>query len=101
MFCSPCWTAYTVSPTFDCRYSGGVGGVPDSSGSELLVTQTPTPSRWLLGLGSYDGAHRNSPLVLTEIPQVSQPVACLIQPRWVGVTPFRSASTQARWARMR
>ena len=40
-------------------------------------------------------------MALTEIPQVSQPVACLIQPRWVGVTPFRSASTRARWARIR
>jgi putative transposase len=48
-----------------------------------------------------DGAHRNSLLVLTEIPQVSQPVACLIQPRWVGVTPFRRLSTRARWARIR
>jgi hypothetical protein len=26
-------------------------------------------------LGRLDGAHRNSPLVLTEIPQVSGPVA--------------------------
>jgi hypothetical protein len=26
-------------------------------------------------LGTDDGAHRNSPLLLTEIPQVSQPVA--------------------------
>jgi hypothetical protein len=48
-----------------------------------------------------DGAHRNSPLVLTEIPQVSQPVACPIQPRLVGATPFRSPSTRARWARIR
>ncbi len=48
-----------------------------------------------------DGAHRNSPLVLTEIPQVSQAVACLIQPRLVGATPFLMLSTRARWARIR
>src|SRR6266542_3808261 len=44
---------------------------------------------------------RNSPLVLTEIPQVSQAVACLIQPRLVGATPFLMLSTRARWARIR
>jgi hypothetical protein len=37
----------------------------------------PLPARVVVEvlLFGVDGAHRNSPLLLTEIPQVSQPVA--------------------------
>ena len=36
---------------------------------------TRSARRLILHLPAGDGAHRNSPLLLTEIPQVSQPVA--------------------------